>query len=804
VIISLRTALALLLFVIPGLPCPADSVDKAPAKAPHGQAADPDYARHIRPFLDKHCIDCHGEDSAKAGLRLDSLAPEFEAVDKARRWTKVLERLEAGDMPPKKQPRPPQAERDQVTAWINECMLDAERRAQPPPESITLRRLTRLQYENTVHDLLAIDLPLKERLPEDNRVLGFDNVGEAQNLSAKQVESYLEAADAAIDAAVVKRSRPETWKRRYRPLELISADQTDSVLDLEDAVVLFGGQFSPHEFHRLVKDEGWYRFRLSAYACRSRDQSVAIEVRYHNLSTEKQAMVGYFDAPPDSPQVIEFVCRLTPGVPILNFTVRKLPSPARPRNVKEYSGPGLAVQWLEIEGPVIDSWPPASHRHLFGDLPLRPVAPHSTVLSVVSEQPRADAERLLRAFMRRAYRRPVSPQEAQPFVDLVARQLDNKKSFEQAMRVGYKAILCSPGFLFFQDKRGQADDSALAARLSYFLWNRTPDDELSQLAERGVLARPDTLRTQVERLLNHPNARGFVENFVAQWLEVRLIDATVPDKKLYPEFAGYDNDVLLRGSIVKEPELFFAELLKRDLSLANFVDADFAILNDRLAQHYGITGVKGSSMRVVKLPPETHRGGVLTQASVLKVTANGATTSPVVRGAWVLRNIVGKPTDPPPPNAGAVEQDFRGTRTIRELLEKHRRDVSCARCHAKIDSLGFALENFDVMGRWRDQYRVLGEPNQASKNGSKVEADYQLPDGRDIRNIDDLKKFLLEDKDQLARALTEKLLIYGTGRGPRFSDRAAVKEIVARLRAKDYGLRSLIHEIVQSPTFLNK
>jgi len=668
-----------------------------------------------------------------------------------------------------------------------------------------LRRLTRLQYENTIHDLLAIDLKVQNQLPEDNRSFGFDNVGEALTLSGAQLDAYLEAADAVLDAAIVKHPKPRTLKRRLDCQEALNprshAEEGD-VLDLEDVAVKFG----PGPMLRFGNpEEGRYRFRASVYGYQSQSDPVEIFVQVNNyLMPARRLTIGYLDAPPQTPTVIEFTARLVKG-DIVEALAHKLPRiSGRPNgtvDLRTYRGPGLALEWVEVEGPLVESWPPASHTRLFGDLPLRSVSPQT--LEVFSEQPRLDAARLLPAFMRRAYRRPVSAAEAQPFVDLVVRQLANKKSFEQAMRVGYKAVLASPGFLFFRDMLGETDDWALAARLSYFLWNRAPDDELSQLAERGVLSRPEILRSQVERLLNHVNARAFVDNFVAQWLELRLIDFTVPDKKLYPELARYPSDVLLRESIVQETQLFFEEILKRDLSLANFVDADFSVLNERLAQHYGITGVKGSALRVVKLPPASRRGGVLTHASVLKVTANGSTTSPVVRGAWVLRNILGKPTDPPPPDAGAIEPDIRGAQTIRELLDKHR-VPSCARCHAKIDPLGFAQENFDVLGRWRERYRVLSGPNlEKPTDGPPVAADYQLPDGRDIRNINDLKKLLLEDKDQLARALAGKLLIYATGRGPRFSDRAVIKEIVSRLRTKNYGLRSLIHEVVQSRAFLN-
>jgi hypothetical protein len=756
-----------------------------------------DYATHIRPFLDKHCIDCHGADSAKAGLRLDALAPQFAPVDRERVWIKVLDRLEAGDMPPRKRPRPPQADRNQVVSWINDGLLEVDRRARPPRGSLMLRRLTRLQYETTIHDLLAIEVALKDRLPEDKRAFGFDNIGDALNLSPAQLEAYLEAADVSLDAAIVKKPRPETWKRRFIRLE--ATGDLDGSLDLEDVVVLFGKDTFGPPLYRFVKEEGWYRFRLLACAYQSRGDPIEISVRSHDLRSGNQALVGYFEAPADAPAVIEFVCRLTSGS-YVNFAAHKLPYAPRTRNIKEYSGPGLAVQWLEVEGPLIDSWPPPSHRSIFGNLPLRPVSPGAQILTAASEQPRVDAKRLLAAFMRRAYRRPVTPQDVEPIAKLVFEQLDAKQSFEEAMRVGCKAILCSPDFLFFPEQRGATDEFALAARLSYFLWNTQPDDELSKLAERGELSRPDQLRAQVERLLKHPKAQGFIRNFLAQWLDLRLIDFTMPDRKLYPEF-----DDALRKSIVEETELFFKEVLDHDLSLANFVDSDFAMVNERLAQHYGIAGVKGPAIRRVALPPGSHRGGVLTQASVLKVTANGTQTSPVVRGAWVSRNILGKPPDQPPPGAGAIEPDIRGAKTIREQLDKHRSARSCASCHVKIDPYGFALESFDVTGGWRDHYRVLSGPNLAmTPKGPKVETDSALPDGRAFRDIDELKKLLVEDKDQLARCLTEKLLLYATGRGLRFSDRAVVKDIVARCRGKNYGFRSLIHEIVQSRVFLDR
>jgi mono/diheme cytochrome c family protein len=793
----------------PGLS--ADGVSTPATAASSASAETQLYAAHVRPFLESHCFECHGPDVAKAGMRLDTLPADFSAGDKARLWTKVLDRLDAGEMPPKKSTRPPVQEQKTVLAWINGQLLAADQRVQSA-SPYHMRRLTRLQYENTLHDLLAINVDLKGRLPEDSRALGFDNVGDALTLSPAQIEAYLDAADAALDAAVVRRPRPQTIKRRYLGRECLgygAGRMEGQVLDLGDAAVVFGrGSFvfpATGEAFTASAD-GLYRLRASLYAYQSKGEPVEVYIKSGPPIVNHP--VGYFSAQPDTPGIIDVTCRLERGDG-LSFGLLRLPYYARTRHPEKSTSAGLAVQWIEVEGPLIESWPPQSHRMLFGDLPLgprkKPGAPPG-FLQVACEHPKVESERLLRAFMRRAYRRPVTSREAQPFIDLVAQELEASNDFEDAMRAGYKAILCSPDFLFLQEKTGQPDEFALAARLSYFLWNTAPDEQLLDLAERGMLSQPQTLDAQVERLLDDPRAEGFIRNFVAQWLDLRLIDFTTPDKKLYPEY-DLVRDGLMRQSLVEETDLFFTEVLKKDLSLTNFVDSDFSFLNDRLAQHYGIAGVKGPQMRRVSLPSGSHRGGVLTQASILKVTANGTTTSPVLRGVWVLRNLLGRPPEPPPPNAGAIEPDIRGAKTIREQLEKHRRVASCASCHVKIDPIGFALENFDVMGGWQEKYRVLRGPTLAmARDGPKVEtvSGLSLPDGTSITNVDDLKRYLLSDKDQLARCLAEKLLVYSTGRGLSFSDRPAVKQIVGRVREKNYGLRALVHVVVKSRTFLNE
>jgi len=763
-----------------------------------------DFKAAILPLLEKHCVACHGADMAEASLRLDTLAPEFASPLGNQKWTKILDKIASGEMPPKDEPPLAEAEKSRLVGYLHAQLLAAERSNAPQPGTLSLRRLNRLQYENTIHDLLGIETELQSYLPEDKRAFGFDNIGSALSLSSAQIEAYLEAADVALDAAIVTRAKPPLFKSRLSGVETIGyyeARAHRAVLEFEDAAVGFG-RLSFYAMREPPPEDGLYRVRISAFGYQSLGKPVEMYVQ--SMHPTGNRTIGYFEAPADSPAVIEFTVRLKKGS-YVQISTPRAPYVLRKRDPKELAGVGLGIQWVEFEGPLYDTWPPLGHTRLFGDLPLKQAAPRVPTFTPHSEAPRADAQRLFKSFMNRAYRRPATDDEVAVVVDLAMKYFDEGSSFEESMRVGYKAILCSPDFVFFQERLGPtpertpADDYALASRLSYFLWNTLPDDELMSVAERGELSKPEVLRSQTERLLKHPKAKNFTRNFTDQWLELRLIDSTTPDKKLYPEF-----DIRLRESMVQETELFFEEILKHDLSVASFVDSDFSFLNERLAAHYGVPGIEGMGLRRVELPRGVHRGGVMTQASVLKVTANGTSTSPVVRGVWVMKNILGKTPDPPPPNVGAIEPDIRGATTIREELDKHRRVASCAGCHVKIDPYGFALENFDVTGGWRDNYRVLRGPRlDMTKAGPKVEAHYSLADGRSFTDIDGLKLLLLEDKDRLARCLAEKLLIYATGRGLKFADRDVVNEIVARDRAQGYGLRALVHEVVQSPTFLN-
>jgi hypothetical protein len=423
-----------------------------------------------------------------------------------------------------------------------------------------------------------------------------------------------------------------------------------------------------------------------------------------------------------------------------------------------------------------------------------------------------DAERLLREFIGQAYRRPAGDVELKRFLPVVRSALKKGNSFTDAMIAAYTAVLCSPEFVCLEEKPGRLDDYALAARLAFFLWNSAPDEELRRCAAKGELQQPDVLRAQTERLLAHPKSRQFVDAFLDYWLDLRKILATAPDANLYSDY--YLDDVLTESAL-EETRQFFIELLREDLPARNLVASDFAMLNERLAAHYGLPPVQGVALRRTLLPKDSPRGGLMTQAAVLKVTANGTTTSPVLRGVWILERLLGYKSPPPPATVSAVEPDIRGAVTIRQQLDKHRDVASCAVCHTKIDPPGFALESFDVMGGWRERYRAEGgsTPEKGiAKSGQKFAFHYALPvdasgelgDGRKFRDIREFKQLLLTDEKQIARNLAKQLTVYATGAPVGFADREQVEEMLQRASSSHYGVRSLIHELVQSDLFRNK
>ncbi|QDT52305.1 Planctomycete cytochrome C [Caulifigura coniformis] len=535
---------------------------------------------------------------------------------------------------------------------------------------------------------------------------------------------------------------------------------------------------------------------------------------YSEMPPRQLRRLGDFDITPE-PAVHEMEVDLLAGEtirPDASRLFRSRPGEGRWQNpLAEQDGqPGVCYRWLEVEGPLNETWPPRGHQLLFGDLP---VSKSGKSVTVVSKDEAGDSRRLLARFAERAYRRPVAEEEKLRFLPVIERQLSEGASFKDAMIAGYTAILCSPEFTTCHAEPGKLDDFALASRLSYFLWNTEPDHELRELAERGELRNASTLRAQTKRLIGDARSRRFVESYLDYWLDLRKILDNNPDGALYGD---YYLDDWLTDSALEETRLFFGEMLKANLPARTVAASDFTFVNERLAKHYGLEPMEGCEFRKVTLPEGCLRGGLLTQASILTVTANGTSTSPVVRGAWVMSRILGKPPAKPPA-VPAVEPDLRGATTIREQLAKHRDQASCAACHKDIDPPGFALESFDVAGGFRTKYRAqaakkedrvagFAKSGQAFQfqEGLPVDSSGQLAGGEAFRDIQEFKMLLLADERQLARNLVNQLAVYATGAPIRFSDRAVVETILDQTQANGYRTADVIHALVQSSLFREK
>ena len=787
-----------------------------------------------RAFIQSRCGECHDADTKAGGLNLAALGAQLDDPASEAKWTLIYDRVRQGEMPPPDEPPIPAAQRAAFVQSLGGFLRDHDAARQAISGRVVWRRLNRVEYENTVHDLLGIDIRLAEYLPEDASAGGFDNVSSALRLSATQIESYLTAADKAFDAALNFGPRPQVKKQRFSYLDLPHikeqlAKPTGSLNKdgsryqqnyraLADALVIFPnetfGGTTLRESRAAVS--GLYRIRLSAYGYQSSGRpTVVAKLMATNFAHNR--LLAAWDLPLDQPRVAEITAHLDEGEVLLlsGAGCDFAPDGSHVQDIggEKYTGSGMAVQWLEVEGPLVDTWPPPSLQRLYGDLPCKASdkrLPNGRWYELEVTKPAEAAKKVVAQFAQRAFRRPVAEADAARYTQLAEQALAEGADFESAILRAGKAILTAPEFHFLQESQGRLDDYALAARLSYFLWSTLPDDELLKLAAVGRLHEPATLRAQTERLLNHPKARAFTRNFCGQWLNLRAIKATNPDRQLYPEF-----DDLLQAAMVDETEAFFNELLRGDLSVANLIDSDFAMLNRRLAEHYGIPNVIGEEFRKIQLPQGSHRGGVLTQASILKVSANGTLSSPVVRGAWVLKRLLGRTPQPPPADAGGIEPDTRGATTIREQLAKHRRSITCAACHKYIDPPGFALESYDVIGGWRDFYRTtqgqgavaidpLTKRNREYRRGPPVDASGELVDGRKFQNMDQLKKLLLDQREAIALNFVNHLVAYATGAEVTFADRAETEAILSRAKASDYGLRTLVHELVQSPLFQTK
>jgi len=820
------------------------------------------------------CIHCH-DGSQDNRLNMDELGTNLGDSKTFEMWERIHDRMAAGEMPPEEESRPDPALLKESLDKINSDLTRTNRRQQKQNGRTVMRRLTRAELQHTLNDLLLTHLDLNEILPPENGSSSFDTVASEQGLSPLHVRAYIDAADAAIEEAIKIGPEPESENRIHHFKEVKSTrnhlDKKNKnkdrviLLELDDSVVMFHTAsylFQLDNFH--LTETGVYRIKATAASYQSdRPVIFTLNVGHYNKGYTKP--VGFFDLQPKKPgsktttaktekaksvteesgpkedsdqadnrpqdpedrlgkfETFEVETVLRPGNYVFPgaMDVRVQPDGKTVWNVgpEDYTGSGIAIKSLEIEGPIYKSWPPESTTNYLQSVKMKKLdqrkwdpsrQTHIGYEMELPKNPRQALEEITAWLAPRAFRRPLRSGEGLPFVNVGMEALEQGRSFDEAVRLTGKTILTSPEFLFMSPEPGKLDHFSIATRLSYFLWKSIPDEQLFHLASGKKLDQPKVFKKQVDRMLDDPRADRFISDFCRQWLRLSEIDATSPDKALYPEF-----DDLLKTSMIDETESFIDHLFQQDLSSSNLIDSEFAFVNRRLAEHYDIEDVKGQHLQKVSLQSDSRRGGLMTQASVLKVTANGTNTSPVRRGAWVLTHLLGKPPSPPPPNVGSVEPDTRGTNTIRELLAKHRNDATCNACHRTIDPPGFALESFDVIGGFRTNYRTqengqrpeeefAGRKIWEYKIGLPVDASGQLPTGESFSDITQYKKMLLDRQEQVARNLIEKLIVYSTGTKIQFADRIEVERILNACKENDYGMKTMLYEIVASKIFQNK
>ncbi len=797
----------------------------------------------VQPFLAKNCEMCHNAKLKTAEVDFSRFRTDADAEEGTELWEKAVERLRNGTMPPQGLPRPKQADVDTVMKWMDAAIVRAADRAKPDPGRITAHRLNRAEYNNTVRDLLGVDIRPADEFPQDDSGYGFDNIGDVLSMSPVLMERYLGAADKLVRAALYGPEKLKPVVVRHQPpspkfplLDKAISDYDVSGLNMPNAL---------HSMH-------WFPVEAD-YTLR-----VALEGRRPNGSEPvhiavwidgKQVQTLTIDAPSDGGSIDLFgmqssfkmhvpqgehwlaasVLRVYEGLPPsyggLHPSARPEPPPPDPKKlakippnatpeqvakaveavtekIKKNHVPAnrVYVHYLEVVGPYNEKLGPAieSRKLIF-------VCGHQ-------HQHTANCPRLiLSRFARRAFRRPVNPAELQPYLDLYAQARKEGSTFDDSIGVALQAILVSPDFLFrietpvpLQAHAGalhnvsyhpaspaansdiqEVSDYALASRLSYFLWSTMPDDELMRCADQHSLHRTEVLKAQVRRMLKDPRSQALADNFAGQWLELRKLESDNPDHEKFPEFDEY-----LRMSMRQESELFFEDMMRNDRSILDFLDSKSTFVNQKLATFYGIPDVEGTEFRKVSLEG-IPRQGILTQASVLTVSSYATRTSPVLRGKWVLENMLNSPIPPPPPNVPRLNEDSVGlSASIRMQMEEHRKNPMCASCHQKMDPIGFAFENYNAIGEWRD------------KDGKwPVDASGKLPDGRTFVGALQLEQIYRNQPQQFAECVTEKLLTYALGRGLERYDRPTVKDIVKKISASDYRFSDLVLEIVNSMPF---
>lgn len=836
------------------------------------EAADPTATSFIEDVIQHSCSECHNADTTEGKLNLAALTLELKKPDIRDRWIHIHDRVRDREMPPDANDLAP-TERAEFLKHLSTAIHEADLAEVAEQGRGPLRRLNRDEYQQNLRDVLSLPhLDIRDMLPEDRESHHFNKTTETLDISRVQLVAYLDAAEAALHQAMASGVQPPP-SAKYRAIGAklfpskstfgnrqamffakgskgIDNKQLDEAPDDPNVeMALFRSAHWPYYGYPkgfVARLPGEYRVRFSARAVLQQPdflltpatQPLPMTFRARkpsgpDVSGDVRATGGLIDILPRQ-ATYETTIRLRKretfeysllGLPVpLARNVNNGPPTYRYPPFPDGGQPGVAFQWLEVEGPLSpETWPPQSHRILFDDLPVRASSREDDFpVDVVSEDHPGDARRLLRRFINLAARQPVSDEHVLKYERLVLARLALNDSFTAAMLAGYKAFLCSGHMIYIREPKLADDHFAIASRLSHFLTNSRPDSQLLVLAKQQHLRNADTLRSETDRLINDKGFERFVKHFTDYWLELRNIHRDEPDIRRFPE---YRFDAYLVESMERETRAFFTTMVRENFPASLLVDSNFVFANDILAKHYQLTPLTGSAMQKVTLPDDSPYGGLLTQAAILKITSNGTATSPVVRGAWIMDRLIGQPPPKPPASVPAVEPDIRGANTIRELLALHAKDESCAGCHARFDPVGVALENFDIFGSWRSRYRGLADLETIEKKTAEktteriagidraghdfaylltgnVDASGQLLDDRTFRDINELKKILASNDRQLARNLLHQFTVYATGVPVRFSDRAEIEKTLDACSGNGYGVKDLLHALIQSRIFL--
>jgi hypothetical protein len=683
------------------------------------------------------------------------------------RWKRLREYVATGHMPPPGSPQPSSSERKKVTEWVDALL---GKRKAGDPGRVTVRRLNRSEYNNTVRDLLYLDVAPAEEFPSDDVGYGFDNIGDVLTISPLLMEKYVAAAERLAGAAI---RIPLNRTVRYEAGEFGEVAGSNLNGDGDRNFFTNGFMGGPHEFPA----DGDYTVRVRAYGQQAGPEACRMQFRLDGKPLQAVNVAAV---------------RAEPGVYQVPVTVKKGRHTVEVGFVNDYYNPGaadpaqrdrnLVVSYYEVVGPI-------GGEEVLPDSHTRLVTVYPGTLDHASA-----ARKVIGDFARRAFRRPVTVQELDKLVAIYQTVRSKGDPYERGIQVAVTAVLAAPSFIF----RTEADATpssggtealgsyALASRLSYFLWSTMPDQELFDLAAAGRLTDPKVLEAQVERMLKSPKSRALADDFAAQWLNLRLLETLTPDAKV---FEGWSEQTKL--DMVTETKTYFSDIVANDRSIVNFLDSDYTFVNERLAKHYGIAGVRGDQFRRVQLT-DGRRGGLVTQGSALTVTSNPNRTSPVKRGKWILDNLLGGTPPPPPPDVGVVPDDAKAMEEapLRQRMERHRRDPNCAGCHSQMDPLGFALERFDGVGKWRE-----------TDGKWPIDDSGSLPDGTKFQGADGLRKLLLKRKDDFAEVLASKLLTYALGRGLETADDPTVERIAERAVKNGYRFSELVKGVVASDAF---